>query len=175
MNDSDRRPRSDKAESGFTLIELLVVISIIALLIALLLPALAAARDQARFTNCASNMRQLANAGYVYSADNEGRLAGFMGRPDGSWGSSNTDKSWHPSVHPDGEAGAQALAEEEAMGGWIGAPESSANRRPMGHYVAPYTALDDAALKALCERAIRNYDPCISCATHFLDLTVERR
>jgi len=26
-----------------------------------------------------------------------------------------------------------------------------------------------------CEQAIRNYDPCISCATHFLDLTVEHR
>ena len=25
-----------------------------------------------------------------------------------------------------------------------------------------------------CEQAIRNYDPCISCATHFLDLQVER-
>lgn len=34
--------------------------------------------------------------------------------------------------------------------------------------------LDDDALTAVCERAIRNYDPCISCATHFLDLTVER-
>jgi coenzyme F420-reducing hydrogenase alpha subunit len=34
--------------------------------------------------------------------------------------------------------------------------------------------LDDAALTAVCERAIRNYDPCISCATHFLDLTVDR-
>ena len=34
--------------------------------------------------------------------------------------------------------------------------------------------LDDAALTAVCERAIRNYDPCISCATHFLRLTVER-
>ena len=28
-------------------------------------------------------------------------------------------------------------------------------------------------LVALCERTIRNYDPCISCATHFLDLTIE--
>lgn len=26
----------------------------------------------------------------------------------------------------------------------------------------------------MCERAIRNYDPCISCSTHFLDLTVDR-
>ncbi len=35
--------------------------------------------------------------------------------------------------------------------------------------------LDDAALTSLCERAIRNYDPCISCSAHFLDLRVERR
>ncbi len=35
--------------------------------------------------------------------------------------------------------------------------------------------LDDAALTALCEQTIRNHDPCISCSTHFLDLTVERR
>ena len=34
--------------------------------------------------------------------------------------------------------------------------------------------LDDARLTAQCEQAIRNYDPCISCATHFLELTVER-
>ncbi|MFZ3573055.1 Ni/Fe hydrogenase subunit alpha [Streptomyces sp. BH097] len=33
---------------------------------------------------------------------------------------------------------------------------------------------DDAELTHLCERAIRNHDPCISCSTHFLDLTVER-
>jgi coenzyme F420-reducing hydrogenase alpha subunit len=35
-------------------------------------------------------------------------------------------------------------------------------------------ALADAALQARCEQAVRNHDPCISCATHFLDLTVER-
>ena len=34
--------------------------------------------------------------------------------------------------------------------------------------------LPDAELGLLCEQAIRNYDPCISCATHFLDLTVDR-
>src|SRR5664279_3959535 len=34
--------------------------------------------------------------------------------------------------------------------------------------------LDDHALSHRCEHAIRNYDPCISCATHFLDLTVKR-
>jgi hypothetical protein len=34
--------------------------------------------------------------------------------------------------------------------------------------------LDDHALAHLRERAIRNYDPCISCSAHFLDLTVTR-
>ncbi|MFE2865996.1 Ni/Fe hydrogenase subunit alpha [Embleya sp. NPDC059259] len=32
----------------------------------------------------------------------------------------------------------------------------------------------DAELTALCERVIRNHDPCISCSAHFLDLTVDR-
>ena len=34
--------------------------------------------------------------------------------------------------------------------------------------------VDDAELTRQCEQAIGNYDPCISCATHFLDLTIER-
>jgi coenzyme F420-reducing hydrogenase alpha subunit len=40
--------------------------------------------------------------------------------------------------------------------------------------VARNLDLDDEALRARCEQAIRNHDPCISCATHFLDLRVER-
>jgi len=36
-------------------------------------------------------------------------------------------------------------------------------------------ALSDDDLRHRCEVAIRNHDPCISCATHFLDLSVERR
>jgi coenzyme F420-reducing hydrogenase alpha subunit len=41
-------------------------------------------------------------------------------------------------------------------------------------YVQARIDLDDHRLTHDCEQAIRNYDPCISCATHFLDLTVER-
>jgi coenzyme F420-reducing hydrogenase alpha subunit len=40
--------------------------------------------------------------------------------------------------------------------------------------VSASLGLDDHALAHLCERAIRNYDPCISCSAHFLDLTVTR-
>ena len=41
--------------------------------------------------------------------------------------------------------------------------------------VGRYASLGDDELRALCEQTIRNYDPCISCATHFLALDVERR
>jgi sulfhydrogenase subunit alpha len=40
--------------------------------------------------------------------------------------------------------------------------------------VNAYSELPDDDLRDLCEQAIRNYDPCISCATHFLTLEVER-
>jgi sulfhydrogenase subunit alpha len=41
-------------------------------------------------------------------------------------------------------------------------------------FVPGRTGLDDDVLKWQLEQAIRNYDPCISCATHFLDLTIDR-
>ncbi|MGZ4608909.1 MAG: Ni/Fe hydrogenase subunit alpha [Actinomycetes bacterium] len=41
-------------------------------------------------------------------------------------------------------------------------------------YVQDRLELSDEELTRQCEQAIRNYDPCISCATHFLDLTVDR-
>jgi coenzyme F420-reducing hydrogenase alpha subunit len=41
-------------------------------------------------------------------------------------------------------------------------------------FLAGNLELSDDRLRHLCEQAIRNHDPCISCATHFLDLTVER-
>jgi coenzyme F420-reducing hydrogenase alpha subunit len=41
-------------------------------------------------------------------------------------------------------------------------------------FVAARLDLDDERLTWQCEQAIRNYDPCISCSTHFLDLTVDR-
>ena len=41
-------------------------------------------------------------------------------------------------------------------------------------FVAGNTNLNDHELTWKCEQAIRNYDPCISCATHFLKLEVDR-
>jgi sulfhydrogenase subunit alpha len=57
-------------------------------------------------------------------------------------------------------------------------PPTSQNQRSIEDdlraFVSEHTDLSDDELRHRCEQAIRNYDPCISCATHFLHLEVER-
>ena len=62
---------------GFTLVELLVVIAIIGVLVALLLPAVQAAREAARRTQCTNNIRQLGIAQQTYHTAHNGFPAGI--------------------------------------------------------------------------------------------------
>jgi coenzyme F420-reducing hydrogenase alpha subunit len=57
-------------------------------------------------------------------------------------------------------------------------PPTSQNQkmieRDLGQLVPKYIKLPQDKLTWKCEQAIRNYDPCISCATHFLKLEIEQ-
>jgi sulfhydrogenase subunit alpha len=57
-------------------------------------------------------------------------------------------------------------------------PPTSQNQRSIEEdlfaFVSAHAELPEEELRLRCEQAIRNYDPCISCATHFLSLEVER-
>ncbi len=61
-----------RRRNGFALIELLVVIAVIAMLMGILMPALRAARGQARMAACSAQLRQYGLAWNQYADDNEG-------------------------------------------------------------------------------------------------------
>ncbi|MGA7306580.1 MAG: Ni/Fe hydrogenase subunit alpha [Rhodothermales bacterium] len=58
-------------------------------------------------------------------------------------------------------------------------PPTSQNQRSMEedmrHFIEENLDLPEDDLQWKCEQGIRNYDPCISCSCHFLDLTLDRQ
>ena len=71
-----------RSRRGFTLIELIVVVAVLCILVAILLPAVQAAREAARRTQCASNLRQIGLATQQYLATFDCFPSNIIGRGD---------------------------------------------------------------------------------------------
>jgi prepilin-type N-terminal cleavage/methylation domain-containing protein len=108
-----------KRRSGFTLVELLVVIAIIGILVALLLPAVQAAREAARRTQCLNNLKQLGLALHNYHDSRRSFPAGASPNV--------TAYNWRVAIWPFTEQ--QALY-DQCDTSWQG----------QGSFLAPYTA-----------------------------------
>jgi prepilin-type processing-associated H-X9-DG protein/prepilin-type N-terminal cleavage/methylation domain-containing protein len=89
-----------KQRLAFTLIELLVVISIIGVLIALLLPAVQAARESARRTQCVNNLKQLGVAMHTYESASRCFPPGYVSNFDTSGADTGPGWGWAAMLLP---------------------------------------------------------------------------
>ena len=133
---------SRKLWRGFTLVELLVVIAIIGILIALLLPAVQAAREAARRSQCSNNIKQLGIACHNYHDTFKCFPPMNIGTTGGGWGTHQTHNGgrlgWIVMLMPFFEE-ENLFQEIQAGGNYGGSAVPRGGSHPLWNGYTPYT------------------------------------
>jgi prepilin-type N-terminal cleavage/methylation domain-containing protein/prepilin-type processing-associated H-X9-DG protein len=163
------RLRSRLKEQGraFTLIELLVVISIIGLLVALLLPAVQAAREAARRTQCVNNIKQIGLALQNYHGSFQVFPPGYVSKFDASGNDTGPGWGWAAMLLPQMEQ--RSLFDTINFGTSIETAASQTGRLVLiGGYLCPSDSAPPSwlatmrnasgvATQSICQVATANY------------------
>ena len=154
---ANRRARS---RFGFTLIELLVVIAIIGSLVAMLLPAVQSARESARRTQCANNLKQLGLALHEF---HDARLllpSAYESTPGGAMGAADVNGDAGPGwtclfqILPFLEEGNTADAFNRQLPAWDPANAAAAVQR-VATFLCPSVSDDSPTYEVTDESGTR--------------------
>ena len=125
------------SRNGFTLVELLVVIAIIGVLVALLLPAIQMAREAARRSQCANNMKQMGLALHNYHDTHQVFPSGFVVYPNNAM-SNIRGWGWGALILP--------YVEQGALYDALGVTQNRIDQLDGGTYPAPGSPLTQTRL-----------------------------
>jgi prepilin-type N-terminal cleavage/methylation domain-containing protein len=144
-----------KVRQGFTLVELLVVIAIIGILVALLLPAIQAAREAARRTQCVNNLKQIVLAHQNYHDTYKVLSMAAAGTSNGSWG-----LAWWASVLPFAEqaTGYDRLTFVGSHPGWTYTGSGLANGQEFANMNIPFMVCPSTPLATMVNAGQNNFE-----------------
>jgi len=159
-----------RRHGGFTLVELLVVIAIIGVLVALLLPAVQAAREAARRSQCSNNLRQMGVAMHNYHDVNQSFPVNYRPVVNGTY-------SWMTAILPYIE---QAnLYNQLTIGGVNSLPNNTqVASTPVKTYLCPSDGLTRNGMMASRSdgggtKAVNNYKACSGAAWTWVIVNLE--
>ncbi len=139
-----RNRRGGRPPGGFTLVELLVVIAIIGILVSLLLPAVQAAREAARRSNCSNNLKQIGLAMLNYESAAKTFPIGGLSTLSGGYG-----HSWWVRILPyiEEESTYQAFDQRSSVTGWLGTNGNDNNRDVLREMRFPFMRCPSSVLE----------------------------